>query len=70
MRAKIVDDLLSVIEAEMPDEGHRGDEVFEALCKRIQGKEVELRFIGDDAFEAIDNNYWLPRCCFTPIEPK
>jgi hypothetical protein len=68
MRARIVENLLDVIEQEMgSDEGHRNDPIFLALCERIAGKEVDLVFIGSDAFEAIDNNYWLPECCFLPL---
>jgi len=49
-------------------EGHRYDSDFLALCERIQGKEVELIFIGDDAFEKDDNNYWLTPGCYTILE--
>ena len=69
MKAKIVDNLLDTIEDFFgPEEGHRKDPAFLALCDRIQGKEVDLRFVGPDAFEAIDNNFWLPNCCWTSIE--
>ncbi len=68
MRARIVENLLDVIEHEMGSvEGHRNDPVFLELCERIAGKEVDLVFIGSDAFEAIDNNYWLPECCWLPL---
>ena len=68
MKAKIVDNLLDIIEAEMgAEEGHRTDPEFLALCERIQGKVVDLKFTHGDAFEAIDNNYWLPRCCWIPV---
>lgn len=68
MRAKIVDNLLDVIEQEMGKaEGHRYDKDFLALCERIAGKEVELRFVCGDAFEVEDDNYWLPQCCWTPV---
>ena len=67
MKARIVDNLLDVIEAEMGVvEGHRKDPQFLALCERIQGTVVELIFIGGDAFERDDNNYWLPECCWEP----
>jgi hypothetical protein len=39
------------------------------LCERIQGQEVELVFVCQDAFEAIDKNYWLPECCWDEIKP-
>ena len=65
MRAKIVDNLLDVIEKELgTEEGHRGDPEFMRLCKRIEGQEVELVFTQGDAFEAQDNNWWLPGCCW------
>lgn len=65
MRAIIAENLLDLIEKEMGEiEGHRTDTEFLALCDRIAGKEVDLVFIGGDAFEAIDNNYWLPNSCW------
>ncbi len=71
MRAKIVANLLDVIDESFDGtEGHRTDPVFLALCDRIAGKEVDLVFIGDDAFELEDNNYWLPNCCYTSVEVR
>lgn len=68
MEARIVDNLLDAIEMEMGEvEGHRNDPVFLELCERIQGKVVALVFIGRDAFEAINNNYWLPDCCWRAV---
>ncbi len=68
MKARIVDNLLDAIEDDMGEvEGHRYDPVFLELCERIQGKVVDLVFIGGDAFEALDNNYWLPDCCWTAV---
>lgn len=68
MKARIVDNLLDVIEAEMGEaEGHRKDPKFLALCDRIQGNEVELTFTHGDAFEKEDNNYWLPDCCWVAV---
>lgn len=76
IRARIVPDLLDKIEDffrrndfyEIGGARHRHDPKFRALCDRIAGKEVDLIFIGDDAFEAIDNNYWLPNCCWENVE--
>lgn len=48
-------------------EGHRTDPEFQKLCDRIAGQEVDLVFIGEDAFEAIDDNYWLPDCCWEKV---
>jgi len=45
-------------------EGHRNDPCFLSLVNRFAGKEVNLKFIGPDAFEEIDDNYWLPECCY------
>lgn len=64
IRTRIRPDLLDAIEACMGTaEGHRNDPEFLALCERIAGKEVDLVF----AFEALDDNYWLPNCCWRPI---
>lgn len=68
MKAKIVFNLMHVIENYFGRSyGHRDDSDFVALCDRIAGKEVDLRFIGNDAFEEIDNNYWLPNCCWEKV---
>jgi hypothetical protein len=65
VKARIVPNLLDVIDAFFQgEEGHRTDPAFAALCDRIAGKVVELRFIGTDAFERINDNYWLPNCCW------
>ena len=64
MKAKIADDLLGSIEKAIPCEGHRTDAAFMTLCDRIQGNVVDLVFTAGDAFEAVDNNYWLPECCW------
>ena len=68
MKAKIVDNLLDVIDDCFEGTGgHRTDPVFLALCKRIAGKEVELRFVHGAAVEVEDGNYWLPGCCWTLV---
>ncbi len=68
IRARIVDNLMDVIDDFFQGKGgHRTDPEFKALCDRIAGKEVDLVFVGDDAFEAIDNGYWLPDCCWTEV---
>lgn len=69
MKAAIKPDLLDRVDEFFEGkEGHRTDPEFLALCDRIAGQEVDLVFIGPDAFAAIDNNYWLPRCCWEPME--
>ena len=68
MKTMIVNNLLYVIDNYFSGkEGHRQDSKFIDLCKRVQGKEVELVFTGNDAFEKEDNNYWLPDCCWEEI---
>ena len=70
IKARIVDNLLETIEATMPREGHRTDAEFLKLRDRIEGKFVTLVFIGVDAFEEIDDNYWLPNECWIEVEKK
>ena len=71
MKVRIVDNLLDVIDAYFDGkEHHRTDSTFLALCERISGKEVDIYFVGEDAFEVVDDNYWLPSCCWTKIEVK
>lgn len=68
MRAYIYPDLVDRIDAFFEGkEGHRVDAVFLDLANRIAGSDVDLVFIGPDAFEAQDNNYWLPQCCWEPV---
>jgi hypothetical protein len=65
IRAKIKPDLLDTIDAFFDGkEGHRSDPAFLAVCARIAGKEVTLRFTHGDAFEIEDDSYWLPECCW------
>lgn len=44
------------------------NEEFKKLEERIAGKIVTLTFTGGDAFEAIDNDFWLPDFCWTEIK--
>ena len=69
MRARIIPDLIDVIDAHfLGKEGHRTDPEFLALAERIAGTEVDLVFTAGDAFEAADNNWWLPPCCWTEVK--
>lgn len=68
MKALICENLVDEIEKLMPRCGHRGDADFIALAERIQGKVVDLVFTGEDAFEAIDNNWWLPDSLWTKVD--
>lgn len=71
MKAQIVPNLLDVIDDYFDgEEGHRTDPDFLVLCDRIAGKVVDLRFVAGDAFEFVDNQYWLPNCCWTKLKPK
>ena len=68
MRAIIKPNLLEVIDDYFEGtEGHKTDPEFLSLCDRIAGNEVDLVFTCGDAFEAIDNNYWLPDCCWDAV---
>jgi len=68
MRVKIKEDLINIIDDYFNgEEGLKKNPEFLKLAERIAGKEVELKFIGGDAFEAEDNNYWLPDCCWDMI---
>lgn len=66
MKARIVENLREVLECLMPLEDYSGED-FKKLVERIQGKEVDLIFVGPDAFEALDKNYWLPSECWTEV---
>jgi len=59
MKAIMRDNLVARYKAVMPNE--YDSEIGEFL-RSIEGKEVELRFIGTDAFEVKDNSIWLPDC--------
>lgn len=71
IQAKIHPDLLDRIDDFFKGtEGHRTDPKFLALAERIAGKVVTLGFIGRDAFEVEDDNYWLPDCCWEQVEEE
>ena len=70
MKALICCNLLDEIEKLMPNEDHRLDKDFVALANRIQGTVVDLVFTHGDAFEAIDNNWWLPNSLWKKVEVK
>lgn len=68
MRAKIVENLMDVIDDYFEgSEGHRYDPEFKVFCDKFAGKEVELVFVAQDAFEKEDKNYWLPDCCWEEV---
>jgi hypothetical protein len=47
-----------------------GDAEWMAFVESIEGKEVTLTFTHGDAFEAKDDNYWLPSCMWDRIEDE
>jgi len=57
MKAKMRDNLIERYKKIMPEEYTQ--ELGEFL-KSIEGKTVDLIFIGTDAFEKEDNSWWLP----------
>ena len=59
MKAIMRDNLVERYKSVMPKEY---DAEIGAFLRSIEGKEVELRFIGTDAFEGNDNSIWLPDC--------
>lgn len=44
-----------------------GERYYKIFCDTVQGKVVELVFTGDDAFEKVDNNIWIPSTCWTEV---
>lgn len=64
MKALMRDRLVERYKAVMPLEY---DEKIGTFLRSIEGKEVELRFIGTDAFEVSDNNIWLPDCLWDEV---
>ena len=71
MKARVAENLIDKIDAFFQGaEGHRTNPDFLNLAKRIAGQEVDLIFIGRDAFEKEDYNYWLPDCCWEAVTPE
>lgn len=46
---------------------HELDAEYKDFLKSIEGREVELVFIGKDAFEKYDDNFWLPDCLWDEL---
>ena len=57
MKAKMKDNLINRYRAILPEEF---DDEIRAFLESIEKKEVNLVFVGCDAFEENDNNIWLP----------
>ena len=76
MRARIKDDLIGAYKQHWIDDWedfpYWEDAGFLLLADRIAGKDVDLIIDSSgDAFEARDNNYWLPASCWDEIkEPQ
>ena len=64
MKAKMRDRLVERYKEVLPKEY---DEETGMFLRSIEGKEVELRFVGIDAFEVKDDNIWLPDCLWDEV---
>ena len=65
MKAQMKDNLIQRYKEVMPEEY---DDELEEFLLSIEGKVVDLVFIGDDAFEKNDNNWWLINELWDPIK--
>lgn len=69
--AKIHDNFVELMEEFFRGELSEKDKAeLRVLADRIAGKVVELTFVCGDAFEKIDNNWWLPNCTWEPVKEK
>lgn len=64
MKAVMRDRLIERYKEVLPKEY---DAEIGAFLQSIEGKEVDLRFVGTDAFEVTDNNIWLPDCLWDEV---
>lgn len=69
MKARMRTDLIEKAKAVFTDPLDMDTE-YKDFLKSIEGKEVDLIFIGGDAFEKNDNNFWLPNCLWDEIIPR
>ena len=62
MKARMKKNLIKLYEEMLPGELAAAEDREErkAFLQSIEGKEVELVFTSDDAFEKEDDNVWLP----------
>jgi len=60
MKARMRDNLIQRYEALCPSAVDMPDQEVKDFLISIEGKDVDLVFIGSDAFEQNDNNIWLP----------
>ena len=68
MKAKMKTNLVERYKAIMPFEEY--DEEIGTFLRSIEGKEVDLRFVGPDAFEVGDDSIWLPDTLWDKIEKE
>lgn len=67
MKAKMRDNLVPRYIALAPDVIDYPDSETVKFLESIEGKEVELVFVAEDAFEVKDNNIWLPDCLWDEL---
>jgi len=65
IKARMIADLAHDLESYF---GHQFTPSTRAFYDSISGKEVELVFIHDDAFEKKDFDHWLPNHTWTEID--
>ena len=63
------DNLIKRYKALTPSIVDMPDKEIRDFLVSIEGKEVELVFIGEDAFEKNDDSIWLPDCLWDEILP-
>lgn len=66
MKAKMKDNLVKRYKELLPTEI---DDYITEFLKSIEGKEVNLIFTSDDAFEENNNDIWLPDSLWVKTEP-
>lgn len=66
LRARMKDDLVPRFREFFPD--CEMDAEWQSFLERIQGQEVTLVFTAGDAFEQVNDNYWLPDCMWDELE--
>lgn len=67
MKVRMKDNLIPRYIALAPEFVDAPDETIQAFLASIEGKEVELVFTAGDAFEANNNDIWLPDCLWDEI---
>lgn len=67
IRARMKDDLVRRFRVFFPESPIDADPEWLAFVQSIEGKEVTLKFTCGDAFEEVDDNYWLPDCMWDEV---